>query len=215
MAIKGLVHSVTTLTEEKNMEDNNANVNQSNQTNTNAGSTTANVEIDYDKLANIVGQRSANTENSVLRGYFKDQGMSPEQMNEAVKSFKETQASKKQEEANKLSQVERENAELKSQILNGQIDSKISTVATEQKVSSEKLPFLLKVIERKDLTKDGVIDEEKIKSAVEEAIKTFPEFVIKDETKGVRKIGSDGQGDSGDVDDALRAAFGLKKTGGN
>ena len=49
-------------------------------------------QIDYDKLASIVAGKQSATEESVLKGYFKQQGLSKEQMDQAIAAYKERQA---------------------------------------------------------------------------------------------------------------------------
>lgn len=51
----------------------------------------ASPEIDYDKLAQIVQGKQTVTEDTVLRGYFKNQGLSKEDADKAIADFKEKQ----------------------------------------------------------------------------------------------------------------------------
>ena len=48
--------------------------------------------FDYDKLANLIAGKQSVTEESVLKGYFKQQGLSKEQMEQAITAFKQQQA---------------------------------------------------------------------------------------------------------------------------
>ena len=54
---------------------------------------TATQQIDYDKLAEVVSKRSAGTEDKVLQGYFKQQGLTPEQASEAMNISRRRQRS--------------------------------------------------------------------------------------------------------------------------
>lgn len=90
---------------------------------------TATQQIDYDKLAEVVSKRSAGTEDKVLQGYFKQQGLTPEQASEAMNQYKQAQATKQQEEAQRIQTMQQENAQLKAQILNSQIDAKVAELA--------------------------------------------------------------------------------------
>ena len=49
-------------------------------------------QFDYDKLASLIAGKQTVTEESVLKGYFKQQGLSKEQMDQAIASFKQQQA---------------------------------------------------------------------------------------------------------------------------
>lgn len=63
-------------------------------------------EIDYDKLASIVQGKQSATEDSVLRGYFKQQGLSKEDADRAIADFKEKQ--KANDPSNKVKELENE-----------------------------------------------------------------------------------------------------------
>ena len=56
------------------------------------------VEVDYDKLASIVNKKSSTTEDKVLQGYFKNQGLSPEEAAQAIQQFKSTREASAQVE---------------------------------------------------------------------------------------------------------------------
>ena len=49
-------------------------------------------QFDYDKLASLIAGKQTVTEESVLKGYFRQQGLSKEQMEQAIASFKQQQA---------------------------------------------------------------------------------------------------------------------------
>ena len=65
----------------------------------------------------------------MLQGYFKQQGLTPEQASEAMNQYKQAQATKQQEEAQRIQTMQQENAQLKAQILNSQIDAKVAELA--------------------------------------------------------------------------------------
>ena len=60
--------------------------------------------IDYDKLAQIIAGKQTATEDSVIRGYLKQQGLSKEEMNKAVEAFKAEKA--KNDPARKLEEMQ-------------------------------------------------------------------------------------------------------------
>ncbi len=171
--------------------------------------------IDYDKIADIVSKRSSSTEDSVLKGYFKQQGLDEKQMGEAIASYKQAQVAKQQEEAQRISNLQKENERMKAQILNSQIDTKVSEMAGGLGVDPAKQPFLLKLIERKELANDkGEIQEDKIKAAVDAVLKAFPDFKssIGSSNTGFQRIGAGASGAAGsELDAKLDAAFGITK----
>lgn len=49
-------------------------------------------DFDYDKLASLIAGKQTVTEDTVLKSYFKQQGLSEDEMKQAINSFKETKA---------------------------------------------------------------------------------------------------------------------------
>ncbi len=219
------------------------------------------VAIDYDKMAEAINKRASQTADNVLKGYLKQQGLSGEELDQAISAYK---TKKKEDDANakqaqedmkienqrlkaqilnsnidsKLSAlaaaegismekmpfllklVERnkdmkiENQRLKAQILNSNIDSKLSALAAAEGISMEKMPFLLKLVERNNLTNDkGEILEDKVKEAMNNVLKAFPDFKESTQgSEGFRKVGSSGsQEQKTELDKELDAIFGIKK----
>ncbi|MEG2503263.1 MAG: hypothetical protein RSB44_01100 [Carnobacterium sp.] len=156
----------------------------------------SNVSIDYGKIEEIVNNRSNSASDAALKGYLKEQGLSGEELSSAVKSFKESQIKKTTEEQEKIQNALKENKELKEKILNAQIDESLKTKALEQGVASGKMPFLLRLVERKGLLKeDGSINDEKAKESIDELLKSFPELKGSSASSGFTKVG--GNKDSG------------------
>lgn len=48
--------------------------------------------FDYDKLASLIAGKQTVTEDTVLNSYFKQQGLSANEMTQAINAFKETKA---------------------------------------------------------------------------------------------------------------------------
>lgn len=175
--------------------------------------TTTTSQIDYDKLAEVVSKRSAGTEDKVLQGYFKQQGLTPEQASEAMNQYKQAQATKQQEEEQRIQNMQQENEKLKAQILDAQIDSKIAELSANLGVQADKVPFLNKLVDRSKATKeDGTLNDDNIKAAVETVLKAFPDFKSTTQAGGFQQIGGGSQGAGGNgVDDQLDSIFGVKK----
>ena len=96
-----------------------------------ASGTQSTAQIDYEQLADVISRRTSGTEDKVLQGYFKQQGLSSEQAAEAIRQYKESQKQKRDDEVNRVRNMEQENARLKLQIQNADIDKEITTLASE------------------------------------------------------------------------------------
>lgn len=173
-----------------------------------------NTQIDYSKIEEIVNKRSSQTSDSVLKGYLKQQGLSGEELDQAVNNYK---TQKQQEELLKKQEAENiklENQQLRAQILNSNIDAKLTALAAGEGVAAEKIPFLSKLISRDGLADEkGNVLDEKVKEQIQEVLKAFPEMKESPQQQGgFQQIGGAGnQQQRSTVDDQLDAIFGVKK----
>ena len=168
--------------------------------------------IDYDKIADVLDKRGTQAQYAALKGYLKEQGVSADEMDKAIKEFKDKKEADKQSKEKEQADMLAENQRLKLQIQNIEIDKKISELA--EGVSAEKLPFLAKLIDRSKLLNDkGEINEDSVKAAIEEVVKAFPDFKVQagTTTQGFTKIGADGSNSKASLDDVLAKNFGVKK----
>lgn len=128
-------------------------------------------QIDYDKLASIVAGKQSATEESVLKGYFKQQGLSKEQMDQAIAAYKEQQAANQPDVAGMQNQITA--AQKAAQ------DARVETAATMMAVSlgveAKTIPYVLKMADLSQVTgEDGKINEETLKAAVNKVLEDIP-----------------------------------------
>ncbi|MFV0382330.1 MAG: hypothetical protein ACK5KR_08975 [Breznakia sp.] len=162
--------------------------------------------IDYEKLEGIVNRRSGVAGETAMKAYLKEQGMTQEEVNEAIKGYKESKIKAKEAEAQRIASIEEENKQLKAQALEATQNAAITTQAKGLGVTDEKLPFLMRLIDKNTIVDDkGEIVEDKIKEQIEETIKSFPDFVGSTQQGGFQKVGGDGT--SGGEDQKSTAAF--------
>lgn len=172
------------------------------------------LQIDYSKIEEIVNKRSSKTQDNVLKGYLKQQGLTGEELDQAVITYKQQKETAKQQAIQDQETMKLENERLKAQILNSNIDSKLSTLAAAEGVSADKIPFLAKLIDRKGLSDDkGNVLEDKVKEAMGAVIKAFPDFKNNvQNNNGFEQIGGGGsQQQTNSVDEKLDAIFGVNK----
>ena len=188
-------------------EETNANVNVNENQNTAPA-------IDYDKIANILDGRMKATEDSVLKGYFKEQGLTGDEMAQAINMFKADKASK-------MPNVEELNAQIAAankRALNAELELRATGLAAELGVSTAKVPYLLKMADTEKATKDGKIDKVKLKESFEAVLKDIPELKTQTENAsnnfGSFKIGATSENVGNSNTDTLNAqlaqAFGVK-----
>lgn len=179
--------------------------------------TSPEVEIDYGKIADAISKRTSATEESALKGYLKTQGLTGEELNQAAELFKQQKAEKENQAALQAQTAIQENAALKAQILNMNIDSKMNELALAQGIDASKVPFLAKLVDKSKLSKeDGNLAEDDVfKTEIENIVKAFPEIKSggsNEVQNGFQQIGAPGNnGNTGGIDEALNSIFGIGK----
>lgn len=171
-------------------------------------------EFDYDKIANILDSRQKANEESVLKGYFKQQGLTGEEMSKAIEMFKADKASKQPDIESLNAQIQEAN----KRALNAELELKVSTMAAELGVSTAKIPYLMRMADTGKAIKDGKIDKSKLKETLEAVLKDVPELKAQSEVNtgfGNFRVGASNEGGANNNPDLLNAqlatAFGVKR----
>ncbi len=149
--------------------------------------------VDYDKIQGMIDSRNQRNEDAILKSYFQKQGLSEEEMNTAIQSFKT-----KREQDSKQQKVDNENLQnqLKDKdavILKQNIEHEALLQSLELGVDKKTIPYLIKLADF-----SGVIDEknnvngEKVKEALNKVLTDVPSLRKTNEkgTEGVQ-VGAD------------------------
>ncbi|NBH61577.1 hypothetical protein D1155_07940 [Anaerotruncus sp. 80] len=164
--------------------------------------------FDYEKLASIITGKQSVTEDTVLKSYFKHQGLSQEEMKQAIDAFKAEKA-KNQPDPNAL-QVQAQQAQAAA--LRAEMEKESLLMAGEIGVDLKTIPYLMKMADVKDVIVEGKVDKEKLKEAINKVLEDVPQLKAQTETNGGNgfKFGASGSGGNNTAtDDQLKAAFGL------
>lgn len=154
-------------------------------------------QFDYDKLASLIAGKQTVTEESVLKGYFKQQGLSKEQMDQAIASFKQQQAANQPDVAGMKNQI----TETQNQLTAAQAAAqaaKVETAATMMAVSlgldAKTIPYVLKMADLSQAVgQDGKINEETLKTALNTVLEAVPALKPQADGKtGFTQIGTGG-----------------------
>ncbi len=165
------------------------------------------INIDYDKLAQIIAGKQQVTEESVLKGYFKQQGLSGDEMSQAIEMFKKDRASKQPDIQGLTKQAE----DATQRALMAETKVMAMTMASELGVNQKTIPYLLKLADVSSVIKDGNIDSDKLKESLNEVLKDLPQLKQTAEEKpNGFKIGSDGKEQNSATNDDLARIFGVK-----
>ena len=155
--------------------------------------------IDYEKLAGLIAGKQSVTEDTVLKSYFKQQGLSAEEMDNAIKAFKDQKAKNTPDVSQMQSQIDTAN--------NARRVAEINQLATfeciKQGVDSKSIPYVLKMADFNGVAKtDGTYDAEKLTSAITKVLEDVPAFkgtAQNEGNNGIQKIGGDGNNSGGNT----------------
>ncbi len=130
------------------------------------------VNIDYEKLISIVNGKQTATEESVLKGYFKQQGLSKEEAETAMAEFKKAKEAKQPN----VAEMQKTIAESQKAQLNTAIENKAMLLHRELGVELTTIPYLVKLADMSKVIADGKVDEEALKAALTKVIEDVPGF---------------------------------------
>ena len=178
----------------------------------NGGSSGSAVTFTADQLAEISRMLAGGAEakeNKTLKSYFQQQGMTEAEVAEAIKAYKaQRDASKPDVEGMKAQLTEAQSA-----VQASQIREKAYEMCDEIGVNVKTMSYILKLADLKDVTdKDGKVDAEKVKAAVNKVLEDVPQLKpAKKNTAGFRQIGGDGDGGSGGNDSKFSLGDAIKE----
>jgi negative regulator of genetic competence, sporulation and motility len=165
--------------------------------------------FDYDKLANLIAGKQTVTEDTVLKSYFKQQGLSADEMTQAINAFKETKAKNTPD----VSALQNNLTAEKNARLQAEINQSATLEAIKQGVDVNSIQYVLKMADFKDcVTEDGKINAEKLTNAIKTVLDDIPALkgTQQDNNGGIQKIGGDGGSQTETTEDTLRSIFGIK-----
>ena len=133
--------------------------------------TPAPVEIDYDKLAQLISGKQAATEDSLLKGYFRQQGLSQEEMEQAIAAFKQQKAANTPDVG--VLQTQMTQAQAAAQ--QAQIQATATLEAVALGIDAKSIPYILKLADfSQAVGQDGKINEETLKGALNKVLEDVP-----------------------------------------
>ena len=170
--------------------------------------------IDYDKLASIINGKQTVTEDTVLKNYFRQQGLSQEELNQAIATFKEEKAKRTPDVGELQNQLTAKNEEL----MRANINYQATMEAVNLGIDAKSIPYVVKLADMgKAVNEDGSINAEEIKKALEKVLTDVPALKgtvqqqSPNENLGGFQIGGGTGNNNNSSDDELRKIFGIKK----
>lgn len=162
--------------------------------------------FDYEKLASIVAGKQTVAEDTVLKNYFKQQGLSQEEAQQAMASFKAEKAKNTPDPAELQTRLAQANAVAQK----AQIESAATLTAISLGLDAKTIPYVLKMADLSNAVgQDGKINDETIKNAVNKVLEDVPQLKPAPNRNNGFQIGGDSGQQQNTSEAALMAAFGI------
>lgn len=174
-----------------------------------AGGDSPAANVDYEKIQKMLDGTLKAKEDTALKAYFKQQGLSQEEAEQAMTAFK-------QKKAENTPDVNALNAQLKNAnmaLQKAQIEQEATLVSLGLGLDAKTIPYVIKMADLSQVMKDdGKIDNETLTNALKKVLEDIPGLKPQaTNSTGFQKVGATGtQSNQTASDDALKAAFGLK-----
>ena len=148
-------------------------------------------------------------EDTALKAYFKQQGLSQEEVEQAINTFKQQKAANTPDvNAMQTQLTQAQDAAQKAQVENAAIMQ-----AVQLGIDSKKIPFVLKLADLSEVVdKEGKINDETLKAQLNKVLEALPELKPQANQQTGFQIGASGSNQQqGNQNDQLASIFGNKK----
>lgn len=145
--------------------------------------------FDYEKLAGIIAGKQSVAEDTVLKNYFKQQGLSEDDMKQAISAFKQQKA-ESQPDVNAMQQQLNVAMQQAQQAV---IEKEAYLLSGELGIDLKTMPYLMKMADLSAVTTaDGKVDQDKLKEALNKVLEAVPQLKPQADTQqnGFRTIGA-------------------------
>lgn len=164
--------------------------------------------IDYAKIQQMLDGTLAAKEDTALKAYFKQQGLSQEEAEQAMAAFKQQKAAQQPD----VGAIQAQLAQAQAAAQQAQLQSAATVAAVTLGIEAKTIPYVLKMADLSQaMGQDEKINEEAVKSALNTVLEAIPALKPQSAAaNGFVQIGaSGGSQQQTTTDDALKKAFGL------
>lgn len=166
--------------------------------------------VDYDRLQEMINTATAKKENAVIKDYFMQQGLSENELHQAIAAFKQNKEQQVSEQQNVNANLQNELTAAKQLAEQAQVELTATKVAVELGINVKTLQYVLKMADfSKAKDADGKISEDNIKASLEQVLKDVPALKPSTENNSGFQIGAPSGNNNQSNEEALKKAFGL------
>lgn len=151
-----------------------------------AGSSTP-ATIDYDKIQKMLDGTLAAKEDTALKAYFKQQGLSQQEVEQAIETFK-TQKAANQPNVEALQQ---QTTAAQQAALSATIERDAYMMSGELGVDNKTMSYMLRMADLSAVTDNGKVLQDKLKEALNKVLEEIPQLKPQADAQqsGFRQIG--------------------------
>lgn len=166
-------------------------------------------QFDYQKLADLINGKQSVTEDTVLKSYFKQQGLSQEEVGQAIAAYKQQKAASQPDVGALQSQV----TQAQQQAQQAQIERDAVMLSSELGIDLKTMPYVLKMADMTSVVgEDGKVVQDKLKEALNKVLEALPQLKQQTQQATGFTIGASGGTQTQTaVDEQLNNIFGVKK----
>ena len=163
--------------------------------------------FDYEKLANLVAGKQNVAEDTVLKSYFKQQGLSEEEVKQAIAAFKQQKEAAQPD----VNAMQTQLSQAQEAVRKASIENAAIMEAVGLGLEAKTIPYVLKMADLSTVMgQDGKIDQEKLKGAINKVLEDVPQLKPTAAMNSGFQIGGGGSNQQNTAtEDALKAAFGI------
>lgn len=171
------------------------------------GSGQQTAQIDYSKIQQMLDSTLATKEDSALKAYFKQQGLSQQEAEQAIADFKAQKAASQPD----VSAIQSQLAQAQAALQQSQVENAAAMAAFGLGIDAKTIPYVLKMADLSGVTgQDGKVNDEALKNALDKVLEDVPALKPQALQATGFRIGASGGGQqTTTTDDALKRAFGL------
>lgn len=166
--------------------------------------------VDYAKIQQMLEGTLSAKEDTALKAYFKQQGLSQEEMDQAIAAFKQQKAAQQPD----VNAIQQQLTQAQAIAQQAQLQSAATMAAVSLGIDAKTIPYVLKMADlNQTMGQDGKVNEEALKTALNEVLEDIP--ALKPQaagTTGFVQVGAASGGQTQQtVDTELDRIFGVKK----
>lgn len=163
--------------------------------------------FDYDKLAGIIAGKQTVAEDTVLKSFFKQQGLSQDEMNQAIQTFKAEKAKNNPD----VTAIQSQLTQAQALAEKAEVERLATIEAVGLGIDVKTLPYVLKMADLSSVKgQDGKVNQEAVKNALNKVLEDVPQLKPVAGSNQGFQIGGNGQQEQQTNNEDIRKMFGLK-----